>query len=405
MAKSTGSRRRRKSDKPAKPHPDFPLFPHATKRWAKKVGGKFWYFGSWADGPQKALERWNAEKDTILAGQDPRTPKPEGLTVKGLANKFLNHKQLKMKQGELTARSFADHHAACRRVLATLGANHLAVTVGPDEFAKIEAGFPATWGPKRRGREIVAIRTLFHFGEQNEKDFPRVRFGQFKPASKDVLRRARAVREAAHGLRTFTAGQLKQLLAAADVRMRALILCGINAAYGNGDLSSLPMGTVDLEGGWISFARPKTGVARKCKLWAETVAAIRAYLAERPEPIDPADADLLFLSPRRSRLSRVSLLTNGDGETTASPVDYTTKAFRRLLRDTGLERPGLSFYSLRHSFRTVADESGDLPAINLVMGHSDSSMGANYRAGIADARLERVATHVRDWLFGNASKE
>jgi len=44
----------RKNDrgKAAKPHPDFPLFPHAAGRWAKEIQQKLHYFGSTADDPK-----------------------------------------------------------------------------------------------------------------------------------------------------------------------------------------------------------------------------------------------------------------------------------------------------------------------------------------------------------------
>ena len=62
-------------DRPAKPRPDFPLFPHRNGRWAKKVRGKFCYFGKWADDPkgEAAEVLWKAQKDDLLAGRMPRT--------------------------------------------------------------------------------------------------------------------------------------------------------------------------------------------------------------------------------------------------------------------------------------------------------------------------------------------
>ena len=51
---------------PRKPTPDYPLFAHSNGQWAKKVRGRFHYFGPWSD-PQAALEKWVAQKDALLA--------------------------------------------------------------------------------------------------------------------------------------------------------------------------------------------------------------------------------------------------------------------------------------------------------------------------------------------------
>src|ERR1700677_354469 len=92
--------------KPEKPNPDFPLFPHATRRWAKKIKGRMVYFGPW-DNPDAALEKYLKEKDALHAGRKPRDT-TSGVTIKELCNSFLIAKQRLVDSGELTNRSWSD---------------------------------------------------------------------------------------------------------------------------------------------------------------------------------------------------------------------------------------------------------------------------------------------------------
>ena len=71
MGESTVAPRK---EKPEKPSPDYPLFPHQNSQWAKKVRGRLYDFGLWYD-PVAALDLWVNQKDDLLAG---RTPCPQG---------------------------------------------------------------------------------------------------------------------------------------------------------------------------------------------------------------------------------------------------------------------------------------------------------------------------------------
>jgi hypothetical protein len=50
--------------RPSKPYPEFPLFAHATGRWAKKIRGRLNYFGRWED-TDGALTKCLEQKDAL----------------------------------------------------------------------------------------------------------------------------------------------------------------------------------------------------------------------------------------------------------------------------------------------------------------------------------------------------
>src|SRR5262249_42856899 len=140
--------------------------------------------------------------------------------------------------------------------------------------------------------------------------------------------------------------------------------------------------------------RPKTGIPRRCPLWPETVAAIQAALAKRPQAKRPEDTGLVFLTRQGTPWH------NGDA---SGPAVFKFKQLLRQLAITG--RKGLGFYTLRHTFRTVADGSRDQPAADHLMGHCRDDMATVYRETIDDGRLRTVAEHVRDWLFSPPKSE
>ena len=387
MSKST---RKRSGGKPDKPYPDFPLFPHASGRWAKKIRGKHHYFGPWDD-PDGALQRYLDQRDALHAGRLPRVP-GGGLTVRDLVNRFLTSKKVFLDAGEIAPRTWKDYYASCERIIQAFGKTRLVDDLASDDFEQLRATMSETMGPNFLKVEITRVKSVFKYAfDSGLLDRP-VRYGPtFKVPSKRVLQKARS----AAGLRMFEAAEIRTMIEAASPQLKAMILLGVNCGFGNHDVATLPLSALDLENGWVEHPRPKTGVERRCPLWPETVAAIREAISIRPEPKTPANADLVFLT-RQHRNRWVRLVGN-------SWSDAICNAMRELLTELGLKRPGRNFYALRHTFETIGGESIDQVAVDHVMGHDRGDMASVYRERISDERLIAVTNHVREWLFGDHS--
>jgi len=374
-----------KAGKPKKPHKDFPLFPHAVGQWAKKIRGKVYYFGSWSD-PQGALDKYLAQKDDLLAGQTPRAVTGDGCALRELVNRFLASKEQLVESAELTQRSFDDYYRECEKVIAVFGRNRMVEDLTPGDFEDLRAELAKTLGPVALGNAINRVRSLFKYGyEQCLIDKP-VRYGQvFKRPSAAVLRKERNKK----GPRMFEAEQIRNMLDTTSRSIKAMILLGINCGFGNNDCATLPRDVLDLENGWVNFPRPKTGIQRRCPLWPETIAALKDAMAHMPAPKDEADAGFVFITKYGMNWS--------DG-TRRNPI---TSECGKLLRQLGINRPGLGFYALRHTFQTIGEECRDLVAVRSIMGHAPPSndMSSLYREKMTDDRLRAVTDHIRGWLF------
>ena len=312
MSKSTiRSPGRKAVVKPQKPFPRFPLTPHASGKWMKKILGKIHYFGRWArvencklvrvegDGWKEALDLYQSQAADLHAGRTPRVH-TDGLTIADLCNRFLTGRLRKMEAGEMGPRMFVEYKEITDLLVANFGGRRLVDDLAADDFAQLRAAMAKRWGPVRLGNAITRAKSVFKYGTENGLIEKTIRYGsEFRKPDKAVLRRHKAK----NGGKMIEAEQLRRLLdaiggkevettdetgepvktrLAPNPQLRAMTLLGLNCAFGNNDVASLPLSAVDLDSKMIDFPRPKTGIGRHCPLWPETAAALRTVIESRP---------------------------------------------------------------------------------------------------------------------------
>lgn len=367
----------------------FPLNLHPTGQWRKQIRGKDYYFGTDRDA---ALAEYLEVKDDLEAGKGSEPVVEGGTTgVAALVNAFLESKRGRIATGELTAGTWSQYRGVCRRVVEVFGREKDVAELRPDDFARLRAEAAKRLGPRTLGQFTVIVRSIFGWGYETERLEVPVRFGpDFAPPPRRVVRLARA----AKGPNLIGSADLARMIAAADPAMRAMLYLGINAAYGPSDCSRLNRADLEREPGWLAGNRVKTGTARRCPLWPETMEALKAAGEGRPKAKSKEDEDAVFLTTMGNRF----VVHTDRGDRAISRKDTIAPAFARLAKACGVNLVG-RFYTLRHTFRTVADATLDTPAVRMVMGHSDGDIDDAYRERIDDARLIRVTEAVRAWLL------
>jgi len=344
------------SERPIKPWPGFPLYAHPSGQWAKKIRGKTQYFGTDAEA---AFKLYQGQKDDLEAGRTPKTPDDYRLTVKDMVNLCLTMKDSKLQSGELQLRTYKEYKRCGRRLLRVLGREWLVEHLTPTDFLKLRRDMTKTLKSLTSVKaDIRKMKVFFNFAYKEGYIEGPVKTGEaFKSPSTAALRREREQKPK----RMFQAEQIRAMLAAAKPQMKAMILLGINCAFGNTDCALLPKNRLDLKGGWGRFTRPKTGVRRHCPLWPETVDALEVVLAQE-ESKHPEYKNRVFIVDKR--------------KPAANHIDdgrRVSKYFRLLLDSIGVPEDSPNFYALRHTFVTIALQTRDREAIRAITGHGPNS--------------------------------
>lgn len=328
------------------------------------MAGKVRYYGVWAD-PNAALDRFEKERNYHYRNLEAPPEKPQ---VRDLLNSFMDAKQQALDAGEISPVAFSEYQTTCDAIAAILGRSRPLEDVTHNDLVQLRAalkqGKTKELGIVTYKRRLTIARMVMKYA---------VKLGEIidyadglkAPPAKDLRKQRKA-----SGIKLYEASELRKLVKAADPHLKAMVLLGINCAFGPKDCCSLPVGEVDLEGGWHNFARPKTEVDRRCPLWPETVAAIQV-------------------------VKGTNKVFNG------RPWNRHTVAreFEKLCKACEVTNHG--FYSLRRTFVTIAQTADvNQAVVDCVTGHARGDMASIYRQKVFDSQLRNCTDHVRQWYLG-----
>ena len=374
MQKSNKKSRKTRSDK-------FPLTLHPTGQYCKKIKGKLYYFGS---DKQKALESYLQQASCLHSGLPPVINDKHSVSLKVLANQYLDHQESRVQSNEIKQRQLYDQTRLLKHFVKYIGPNTSVTQITTIDIQNYRKKLIKDHKSANTiNNYISAIKAMYNWSQENE-------LLQKIPNLKAVKKITAAKIEK----QIFTPEEIQQLLKRANIKLKAMILLGLNCGFGCTDCSELKWENIYFKNKRIEYARTKTGVNRNLPLWQETIDALNDI---------PRNSEYIFITKRGNKYVRVVQKEKADGTTRLLNHNLISKEFSELIKKVKIKtEKGVGFYTLRRTAATLAARSGDPFAVQKLLGHADLKMATTYVQDVSE-QTDRVINNTRKLIIQDDS--
>jgi integrase len=305
-------------------------------------GWNIWYLGKTRTvcGITTPLEevsaRWEKRKAEIDAEVAGRKPRPATQTLRQAVSDYFQWLDYRVKTGKPRplAQISADDY---KRNLVAFGrfqvdghkfADMALVEFGPELFRPYAESL-ATRAPSSVARIVATVSGFFSYCRDEGRMAAIPNYGRYFARPPQSLIRDRRMRQQ----KSFQPEEICTLVEQARVQERAWIGLALCGAMDNSDIGHLTFSLFDKDGMLLDYRRRKQGlVPRLIPLHPVAREWLDEYLAIRPKPADPANRDLVFLTPAGLPLRRVYPSPSGICE----HGDYVAECWDLLMRRAGL---------------------------------------------------------------------
>jgi integrase len=354
-----------------------------------------------------ALNRW---RDELVARADDEAQEGErdatlaGITLGEYLDGYLDGLRASRHNERST---LASYEASARKVSAGLGSV---------QVTELTRGQVQAWEVGLLNDEGLSPRSVVkHHRLLSQALKAAVEAGQLPANPCDGVKLPKQRREQPHAMTKAAANELLGTLAAmpqgrAVAAARVALLSGLRV----GEACALTWADVD-PGAGVMHVNKAVGVADG----GAYVKSPKNTYSVRDVPLTPqlrealaarraevlSEAEELGVLPTPDRLARCYVLGGLDGQfPTPNVISREWGQLRDLLGVTDANGNPLKFHDLRHTWATIAVQSGaDIKSVSAMMGHADASMTLNtYASSDADAR--RLAAEKISRFMGEAPR-